>query len=68
MRINIEHFTPETKQWLNDNVGRYKRYTMGWHRGEGWRTCRFTTDMGERQWAVVIDNEKLATLFLLRWS
>lgn len=56
----------ELRGWLQENVGFYQRMVMGYYVGEGWRMVRRVDD-GGFIWVIDIDDESLATLFILRW-
>jgi ketol-acid reductoisomerase len=55
-------------QWLNDNVGEMIHDDMALSYGHGWkiefRMSRFTVG----KWILTFDDDKYASLFLLRWS
>ena len=57
----------EIRRWLVANVGDYERRVMGYYVGHGWKMGR-RLDVGGMAWIFDIDDERMATLFLLRWS
>lgn len=69
MRIELDYATNSKgslMRWLVDNIGDYKRITMGSIVGNGWRLTRVVVGHGFR-WVVEIDDSFQATLFILRW-
>lgn len=57
--------TEDVNQWMSDNVGKllhdgtYLTYGVGW---------RLEYETGCRRWVMQFENDKHASLFLLRWS
>jgi hypothetical protein len=57
--------TEDANQWMNDNVGKllhddvYLTYGVGWH-------LEYETEC--QRWVIQFENDKHASLFLLRWS
>lgn len=67
MKYRVQKPCKEMIDWLVVNVGEYDRRVLGWQRGNGWRLAHFSME-GGMQWLVEIEDEKLATAFLLRWG
>lgn len=57
----------ELLEWLIENIGSYERQVFNGWRGSGWDLRSVWSDKGH-EFVVDIENDELATLFLLRWS
>lgn len=70
-RVKICNGTREMVPWLKENVGpEVDDYPLADLICERWRGHGWSLTLGEnRQWVdVEINDEKLATMFLLRWA
>lgn len=67
--IEVSQITTEQETWIHRNIGPRTYYLHTMRGGKGWRIRINNNVLRDRKpWAITFDDDKMASLFVLKWS
>lgn len=66
--IPVSELNSRQEQWLSKNVGPRMFYLHNKQGGQGWVAKRERLPGSNKYWTLTFEDDKMATMYLLKWS